>query len=307
MVLCFIALGVFGVMGIFSAKYRPYAKEAFNCVIKKMTLRKCDSALDLKIKSEIVGRLIAVNKSVAAVTNRHFELLSWAFTILMLGSFAYSVYSIYNYVQYGNCNGPESTEACFLDPAATGEHGFSRHGEASALSYPPTLDGHGRGNGNARLTIIEYGCYSCPYTKKSEEITDRVLREYGDQVNFIFKPMPIDKHPHAWDAANAAECADEQGWYWEYKKALFDNQHEFRTNGISVLKSLARGIVPNQTQFDSCVDANKYFDKVERIHAEGMGIGIYGTPTFFIGDETFVGHTSYETLKNAIEKELRGG
>ncbi len=305
MVLCFIALGVFGIMSIFSAKYRPYAKEAFNCVIKKMTLRKCDSSLDLKIKAEIVGRLMSVNKTAAIFTNKHFIFLSWIFTLLMIGSFAYSVFSVYNYAQYGNCNGPESTETCFLDPGATGEHGFSRHGDEKNLIYPATLAGHELANKDAKLTIIEYGCYACPYTKKSEEAVNRIVDDYGDKIRFVFKPMPIDKHPYSWEAANAAECADEQGKFSEYKKALFENQHEFRTQGISVLKSLGKNLVDNQQQFEQCIDMNKYKSKIENIHSEGMKSNIYGTPTFFVGNQTFVGHTSYEKLKNAIEEELK--
>src|SRR3989338_455686 len=304
MVLCFIALGVFGIMSVFSAKYRPYAKEAYNCVIKKMTLRKCDSALDLKIKAEIVGRLMGVNKTLARITNKHFEILSWIFTLLMIGSFAYSVFSVYNYAQYGNCNGPESTATCFLDPGATGEHGFTRHGEVKDLKYPATLDGHLLGEKNAKLTIIEYGCYACPYTKKSEETINKIAEQYKEKVNVIFKPMPIDKHPYAWEAANAAECADEQGKFSEYKKALFENQHEFRTGGIPILKDIGKDIINNQKQFEECIDSNKYKSKVTELHSEGIETGIYGTPTFFVGNRTFVGHTSYENLKNVIDEEL---
>ncbi|MBI5133552.1 MAG: thioredoxin domain-containing protein [Thaumarchaeota archaeon] len=305
MVLCFIALGVFSVMGIFSAKYRRYAKEAFNCVIKKATLRKCDTDLDIKIKSEIVGSLMGVNKSLAAITNRHFEFLSWMFVLLTVASFAYSAYSVYNYVQYGNCNGPESTETCFLDPGATGAHGFSRAGEVTELAYPPSLAGHVIVNGSSRLTIIEYGCYSCPYTKKAEDAVNMLLSEYKDNITFIFKPMPVDKHPYASEAANAAECAAEQGNYLNYKTALFQNQHDFRTNGISSLKKLGIGLVENQTQFEDCIDSNKYQDTIAKFRDEGKSIGIFGTPTFFIGNRSFVGHIDYDVMKKIIEEELR--
>ncbi|MDO8554169.1 MAG: DsbA family protein [Candidatus Micrarchaeota archaeon] len=305
MVLCFIALGVFAVMGIFSAKYRAYSKEAFNCVIKKMTLRKCDSDLDLRMKAEIVGRLMNVNKSVAGFTNKHFELLSWLFTILMFASFAYSAFSVYNYVAFGNCNGQDSTGVCLFDPTATGQNGFTRSGGVTELKYPPTLDGHTIGNNNAEVTVIEYGCYTCPYTKKAEETTGKLLIEYKDKVKFIFKPSPVLKHPFALEAAGAAECADEQNRYWDYKRALFENQVEFRQGGIPTLKELGRGIVQNQSQFEQCIDSGKYNEKVNKSLQEATSIGIYGTPTFFIGNSTFVGNVEYDNLKNAIDEELK--
>lgn len=311
MVLCFIALGVFSVLGIFSAKYRAYAKEAFSCVVKKATLRKCDSDLDLRMKSEIVGKLIGVNKSLAGFTNRHFELLSWIFTLLMLISFVYSAYSVYNYVAYGNCNGAESTGFCIFDPGASGEQGFSRQGSERQLVYPPSLTGHtvtsssATADNDTGLIVIEYGCYTCPFTKKAEESAEKIRNEYKDRITFVYKHMPIDSHPYSWEAANAAECADEQGKFWEYRKILFDQQSLFREQGTTAIKEFARELIPNQAQFEQCIDSRKYFDKINVTYSEGKSIGIYGTPTFFIGNRTFVGNVDYYKLKDAIEEELK--
>jgi hypothetical protein len=107
-VVCFIALFVFGFLAIFSARYRPFAKEAFNCVFKRMTLRKCDTGFDKKLKAKITARLMRRNQKFGAAVYKNFELISWFFTLVLIASLAYSAISIYNIVVYNNCNGPNS-------------------------------------------------------------------------------------------------------------------------------------------------------------------------------------------------------
>jgi len=110
--ICLIALLVFGVLGIFSAAHRKIALEAFECVFKRVTLRPCDSGLDKRLKSQITGKLVKRNLRLAKFIFRHFEAISWVFTILLIGSIIYSGISIYNLAVHGNCNGKNSQEAC---------------------------------------------------------------------------------------------------------------------------------------------------------------------------------------------------
>jgi len=103
--ICLIALVVFGILGIFSLKYRKLSKEAFDCTFRKMTLRKCKSNLDERLKSKITGKILRFNGKFGGWIYRNFEWLSWIFTILMIASFVYSAYAIYNLIVYGNCTG----------------------------------------------------------------------------------------------------------------------------------------------------------------------------------------------------------
>jgi len=107
MVICLIALPVFAVLALFSAKYRPFAKEAFNCVFKRMTFRKCDTGFDKKLKAKITGKLMSKSPKTGAFVYKNFEAISWAFTIIMLVSLIYSAIGVYNLFVYNNCNGPE--------------------------------------------------------------------------------------------------------------------------------------------------------------------------------------------------------
>ncbi len=105
--ICFIALIVFAILGIFSAYYRRLAKEACDCVFRRLTFRRCSSNLDERLKSSITGKLMQKNIWLANKVYKNFELLSWIFVILMIASLFYSAYGLYNYVQYGNCNGQD--------------------------------------------------------------------------------------------------------------------------------------------------------------------------------------------------------
>jgi thiol-disulfide isomerase/thioredoxin len=106
---------VFGILGIFSAKYRELAKEAFSCFFKTVQLKPCDSKLDQRIKSKLVAKLMNYSPWLAKSIYKNFTILSWIFTLLFFASTAYSAYSVYNLVVYGSCS-PGSF--CIFNPGA---------------------------------------------------------------------------------------------------------------------------------------------------------------------------------------------
>lgn len=103
MVICLIALIVFGFMALFSVTYRPLAKEALNCVLRRMTLRKCDTGFDKKMKAKITGKLMKRHAGFAKFVYKNFEAISWAFTILLIGSIIYAVWGLYHIILLGIC------------------------------------------------------------------------------------------------------------------------------------------------------------------------------------------------------------
>jgi hypothetical protein len=116
--ICLIALFVFGLMSVFSVSFRPIAKEAFSCVFRKMTLRKCDTGFDQKMKAGITGKLMKRSPKIAGFVHKHFELISWMFTIIMIVSLIYSAIAVYNLAIYGTCT-PESPGTCIFKPSGT--------------------------------------------------------------------------------------------------------------------------------------------------------------------------------------------
>jgi hypothetical protein len=115
--ICVIAMIVFGVMAIFSASHRPLAKEAFDCVFRRITLRSCQSGLDVKLKAKLVGSLMRRNSRFARPAYKHFEVISWVFVVIFFVSLIYSGVSVYNLIVHDNCVGPNADpEECIFVP-----------------------------------------------------------------------------------------------------------------------------------------------------------------------------------------------
>ena len=110
MVLCIIALIVFSVMSVGSAKYKRLARDALRCVAKTLTLSPCDVGLEQRIKGKITAKLLGTPR-LARFVYRNFTIISWIFTVTFFASMAYSAYAFYNFFVYGSC---EPGGVCYL-------------------------------------------------------------------------------------------------------------------------------------------------------------------------------------------------
>jgi len=304
MVLCLLALPVLLVLGIFSVKYRRLAKDALHCLSRTVTFRKCESGLDDRIRAGITGSILKFSPSIARIVYQNYKLLSWLFVILMVWSAYASSVGFYNYYYYGNCNGPESTGFCLFDPTGQNTKLSDAGVGAQKEIVLPSLEADDPiiGGSNASLTIIEFGCYSCPYTKKAEPTVAEVLEYYKGRVNVQFKNFPIPHHNMSFYAALAADCALEQGVYKPYHDALFAQQ-EFLTN--SSLRVIAGNLGLNTTEFEACLAGEKFKDEIESDRQMGIRAGVAGTPTFFINGQKIVGPKPFKTFKTVIDEELK--
>jgi hypothetical protein len=120
MVVCIIALPVLLIMGIFSMRYRILAKEAFECIFNMVTLRPCKSKLDQRIKASLTGKIMKHHQGFARWVFKNFAILSWIFVIIFAVSLAFSVWGVYNYAVYGNCNGPTPGAFCVFNEVEKG-------------------------------------------------------------------------------------------------------------------------------------------------------------------------------------------
>ncbi len=127
--ICIIALVVFAILGLFSAKFRGYFFEALDCVFRRVTLRKCTTSFDKKMKMKVTAKVSGLNKPAGSFVFKHFEVISWVLTILMIVSLVWSGYiavsGIYNWVAYGNCYGPNSDQQCILNDLSGGNNSGS--------------------------------------------------------------------------------------------------------------------------------------------------------------------------------------
>jgi protein-disulfide isomerase len=291
------------VLGIFSIKYRQLASDAFECVIKTATLRKCKSGLDDRIRSQITGHLLRFSPGAASFAYRHYRLLSWLFLIIFVWSGWHAGIGMYNYAVYGDCNRPEETGFCLLDPAGSSCSLAGIPGVHNASVLPsPEQDDPVIGSPDASLTIIEFGCYSCPYTRRAEAVVRKVLDHYGGRVNLQFKTFEIPNHNMAYASALAADCAFAQGLYERYHDGLF--AHEDINN--ETLREIAVTAGLNMSWFDECMTGNSYRAGIEADTASGISAGVIGTPTFFVNEKRILGPKPFRTFKKLIDGELYG-
>lgn len=161
------------------------------------------------------------------------------------------------------------------------------------------------GTEDAKLRVIEYSDFQCPYCKTMQPAIEKMLREYGDRIEFVYKHLPLSFHLQAENAALASECANEQGKFKEYHDKLFIEQEKWgKTQGTASFKQYALQLGLSGQRFNTCLDSKKYADKVSADAEQAQEFGIMGTPGIFIGEEFLGGAVQYETLKEMIDSQL---
>mgnify|MGYP000170858164 CR=1 FL=1 len=114
MSVCLIALVVFAFLGVFSAKYRRWAREALDCVMRRLTLRPCRASLQEKVRAKLTSKLMKRSPALAGFAHKHFEALSWIFTLLLFTSIALTLNGMYNLAVYGTCD-PQHPGQCVFN------------------------------------------------------------------------------------------------------------------------------------------------------------------------------------------------
>jgi protein-disulfide isomerase len=129
----------------------------------------------------------------------------------------------------------------------------------------------------------------------------QVLSTYGDRIHFVYRHYPLANHPRARPAAEAAQCADEQGKFWAYHDRLFGDQSRLNDSDF---KQHAAELGLNTAQFDACYDAHKYKADVDTDIRAGDEAGVSGTPAFYINGRMLSGAQPFEVFKRIIDEEL---
>lgn len=164
-------------------------------------------------------------------------------------------------------------------------------------------DDHIRGDVNAPVTLVEYSDFECPFCARHLPTIDQILADYEGQVRFVYRHYPLSFHPEAQKAAEASECAGEQGQFWEMHDELFA-MNNAGTLGVANFKSTAGDLGLNQTQFDDCLDTDKYAQHVTDDLAEGTTFGVSGTPATFVNGQMVSGAVPYASFTSIIDALL---
>lgn len=163
------------------------------------------------------------------------------------------------------------------------------------------------GDPKAPVTFAVFGDFQCPYCSKLYKEVEMGLREEfiaKKIVKMVNRDLPLDSiHPYARRAAEAAECARDQGKYWAYHDMLYENQGRIPTMNYA---DEAGKLGMNKDQFKQCVDSGKYKDEVEKDSKEAVALGLRGTPGVFVNGKLFPGAFPYADFKAAILEALKG-
>jgi len=164
------------------------------------------------------------------------------------------------------------------------------------------------GNKNAKVTIIEFADFQCPFCERLfKDAGANIIKDYvkSGKVKFAFRHYAFLGQESTW-AAEASECANEQGKFWEFHDYLFKNQQGENQEAFSKDKLIgfAGALGLNTDQFSSCLNSEKYAKNVSDDLSAGQKAGVSGTPTTFVNGQTVVGAQPYSAFKTLIDQEL---
>jgi protein-disulfide isomerase len=173
----------------------------------------------------------------------------------------------------------------------------------STLKVAVNSADHRQGNPNASIVLIEYGDFECPHCKLAHPLVQRLLRERGYEILFVYRNFPLRKiHPNAYISAVAAEAAGKQNKFWEMHHLIFENQSKLNAN---YLVSLAEIIDLDFNQFTRDFRSEEIQHKIQSDFEGGLRSGVNGTPTFFINDFPVLTYDeTYESLAKAVQMQF---
>ncbi len=161
-----------------------------------------------------------------------------------------------------------------------------------------------RGDKDAKVTIVEFSDFQCPfcerfYTDTLPQIEENYIKT--GKVKLAYRHLPLSFHPQAQKAAEASECSNEQGKFWEYHDKIFENQALLSD---TIFSAWAEELGLDAEKFNKCLEDGKYRSKVQKDLNDADTYGATGTPTFFINGKALVGAQPFSTFQQAIEAEL---
>ncbi len=180
--------------------------------------------------------------------------------------------------------------------------GESSPDQLTGLLNLATQDDPAVGPKDAKVVIVEFSDFQCPACGQAYPVVKQILRDYADRIRFVYRDFPdTQSHPQSLIAAVAAQCAYEQGRFWEMHDKIFEDQQNLSEEN---LKKYAIQIGLNNIKFELCLQAGKSLKEVEQDWQQGFVAGVKATPTFFINGVKVAGAIPLDTFQKIIVAEL---
>ncbi len=235
--------------------------------------------------------------------------LGFGTAILSIGTIGFILLG--SCVLQGNCSGgfalSDTGSAKTAAPSAAAVAAAPTAAAVPSAGIPAVTEAdYIRGDVNAPITIIEYSDFECPYCERFHPTMEQVMVDYDGQVRWVLRSFPLSFHPNAEPAGVVAECAGEQGKFWEMSDALFANR---ATLGEDLYVKLAADLGLNANDFATCRSGDDALNKIRAQAASGAAAGVTGTPGSFIIDEDgnatpIKGALPYASVAAAIDSML---
>lgn len=295
--LCFVALIVFSLMGIFSAAHRQLALRALDCVFRRLTIRPCNTGFKEEVKGKLLGFLLRKSPILAKIFNNHFEFLAWIFFILSVTSAFWVGKGVYNFYYYGSCNGLNQSGFCAFDPRGESNKVSVTSGQCSVLpqsseyltlanfdkSLFPTIENNSKNN------IVFIGCFNCHYSHSAYPLVKKLVND--KKTNFTFAHYPINSQAKKLSVVDYCAFEQDKEKYWSFLDKMFsiDNQSRIDMIDENKINSLLTSVGYDLNSFTSCVNASSTAEMVDKQIKNIETTGLYGTPTVFVNDTAIVG------------------
>ncbi|HRI54883.1 MAG TPA: thioredoxin domain-containing protein [Pseudomonadota bacterium] len=162
-------------------------------------------------------------------------------------------------------------------------------------------EGPSKGPKEAKVTVVEFSDFQCPYCSKGRAVMDQVVAKYGNKVRLVFRDFPLDFHEKAQKAAEAGQCANDQGKFWAMHDWMFDNQQNL---DVDSLKNAAKTLGIDSAKFDNCLTSGQHAALVKKNIREGQEAGVRGTPAFFVNGTFLSGALPLDKFSAEIDRAL---
>ncbi len=193
---------------------------------------------------------------------------------------------------------PQAAAAPSRAPARAGRPDPNRRYSVNTEGSPV------KGNPNAKIAIVEFSDFQCPFCGRVGPTLNRIAKEYGDDVRIVFKHLPLRIHPKAPAAHAASQAAHEQGKFWEMHDKIFANQ---RALDDATFVAYATELGLDLDKFNADRKSAETKQRLDADTAEAAQLGVTGTPAFFVNGRFISGAQPYETFKALIDQELGRG
>ena len=187
-------------------------------------------------------------------------------------------------------------------PAGTAPRGTAPPGSATPVAATDGFRGFTLGSDTARVEVTEYSDFECPFCAQFGTVQMPVIREQliaTGRVRWRFRDFPLSGHQYSRYAALVAQCAGEQGRFWEMHDQLFFHHQWAQTgkNPRGLFRDFAKQAGLDLAKYDACVDAQRYDGRIQASVEEGTALGVSGTPTFFVNGRRYGGRSTSDAFK----------